>query len=176
MSDFLGWSEVSNIINHTLENNGRLNDSQKASVKNILMRIESSGVIIADEVGMGKTRIAVELIQAVKEAGGRVAIVIPTTLGFQWQKELNERESDLAPKHTINSLWRYMQAWSDDENSEHLDEEPIVLVSHNFANWRIGELAGNRPRADGHCYLRSMLCGESMRQEDYPIDIILMKT
>lgn len=138
MSDFLGWGKVSEIINQTLEANDRLNDSQKASVKSILTRIESSGVIIADEVGMGKTRIAVEFIQAVKQAGGRTAIIVPTTLGFQWQKELNKRESDLAPKQTINSLWRYMQAWADEANFEHWDEQSVLLVSQNFANWRIG--------------------------------------
>lgn len=138
MSDFLGWGKVSEIINQTLEANDRLNDSQKASVKSILTRIESSGVIIADEVGMGKTRIAVEFIQAVKQAGGRTVIIVPTTLGFQWQKELNERESDLAPKQTINSLWRYMQAWADEVNFEHWDEQSVLLVSQNFANWRIG--------------------------------------
>ncbi|MGE6435406.1 DEAD/DEAH box helicase family protein [Shewanella baltica] len=138
MSDFLGWGKVSEIINQTLEANDRLNDSQKASVKSILARIESSGVIIADEVGMGKTRIAVEFIQAVKKAKGRTAIIVPTTLGFQWQKELNERENDLAPKHTINSLWRFMKAWADEANLEHWDEQSVLLVSQNFANWRIG--------------------------------------
>ncbi len=84
MSNFLGWDKVAEIINQTLDTNDRLNDSQKASVKSILTRIHSSGVIIADEVGMGKTRIAVEFIRAVKKAGGRTAIVVPSSLGFQW--------------------------------------------------------------------------------------------
>jgi superfamily II DNA or RNA helicase len=138
MSNFLGWDKVAEIINQTLDSNDRLNESQKASVKSILTRIQSSGVIIADEVGMGKTRIAVEFIQAVKQAGGRTAIVVPSSLGFQWQKELSDRESDLAPKHTINSLWRYLKAWGDEDSFEHWDEQSVVLISQNFANWRIG--------------------------------------
>ena len=131
MSKFEGWRKVAEIINQTLEDNEHLDESQKVSVKNILTRIESSGVILADEVGMGKTRIAVELIQAVKKAGGRTAIVVPTTLGFQWQKELNDREKDLAPKHTINSLWRFMAAWNDCDNLEHWDAQSVVFYLNN---------------------------------------------
>ncbi|MGB1201750.1 MAG: DEAD/DEAH box helicase family protein, partial [Cognaticolwellia aestuarii] len=97
MSNFLGWEKVAEIIKDTLGSNERLNSTQKESVNAILDRIADTGVIIADEVGMGKTRIAVELIHAVKQAGGRAAIIVPTTLGFQWQKELNDREADLAP-------------------------------------------------------------------------------
>lgn len=138
VSDFLGWNKVEDIINQTLNSNDRLNDSQKASVKSILTRIQSSGVIIADEVGMGKTRIAVEFIQAVKQAGGRTAIVVPSSLGFQWQKELSEREKELTPKHMINSLWRYLKAWDDEDSFEHWDDQSVVLISQNFANWRIG--------------------------------------
>ena len=138
MSNFLGWSKVSKIIRETIDSNDRLNDSQKNSVIQITERIANTGVVIADEVGMGKTRIAVELIHAVKQAGGRVAIIVPTTLGFQWQKELNEREIDLAPNHTINSLWRFMHAWSDEDNHEPWGEKQVVMLSQNFANWRIG--------------------------------------
>ncbi len=138
MSNFIGWSKVSKIIRATIDSNDRLNDSQKNSVIQITERIANTGVVIADEVGMGKTRIAVELIHAVKQAGGRVAIIVPTTLGFQWQKELNEREIDLAPNHTINSLWRFMHAWSDEDNHEPWGEKQVVMLSQNFANWRIG--------------------------------------
>ena len=38
--------------------------------------------VIADEVGMGKTRIAVEVARSVIEAGGRVAILVPPGLGY----------------------------------------------------------------------------------------------
>jgi len=138
MNNFLGWPKVAKIINRTLKDNDRLNESQKLSVSNILRCIEKTGVIIADEVGMGKTRIAVELIHAVKQAGGRVAIVVPTTLGFQWQKELNEREADLAPKSTINSLGSFMKGWQDEDNLEHWDQDSVLLITQNFASWRIG--------------------------------------
>ncbi len=138
MSEFLGWVKVSEIISSTIKNNNRLNTSQKTSVKKLIEYIQTTGIIIADEVGMGKTRIAVELIHAVKKAGGRTAVIIPNALGFQWQQELNEREKELAPSHTITSLRRFMSAWEDKENLEPWDEKSVVLVTHNFANWQIG--------------------------------------
>ena len=54
-----------------------LNKGQRASVLALAERIGEHGVVLADEVGMGKTRIAVELICAVNEAGGRAAIIAP---------------------------------------------------------------------------------------------------
>ncbi|MCT9810927.1 helicase-related protein [Acidovorax sp. Be4] len=45
------------------------------------------GVLIADEVGLGKTRLAIALAVCVAHCGGRVAIVIPPGLTFQWRDE-----------------------------------------------------------------------------------------
>jgi ERCC4-related helicase len=52
-----------------------LNDGQRASLAAIADRIGVSGVIVADEVGMGKTRIAVFVARAVVQSGGRSAVV-----------------------------------------------------------------------------------------------------
>ncbi len=93
---FKGWDQVANIISDSFCANERLNAGQKLSVQSLVKILPNSGAIIADEVGMGKTRIAVELIQAVKQAGGRVLVIVPTTLGFQWQSELEERDKNLA--------------------------------------------------------------------------------
>lgn len=60
-------------------------------------RIGEHGVVLADEVGMGKTRIAVELIGAVNEAGGRAAIIAPPGLGYQWQDELKRGGVSVPP-------------------------------------------------------------------------------
>ena len=54
-----------------------LNPGQRASLHALADRIGEHGVVLADEVGMGKTRIAVELIRAVKDAGGRAAVIAP---------------------------------------------------------------------------------------------------
>ena len=45
------------------------------------------GVLIADEVGLGKTRLAIALATCVAQCGGRVAILIPSGLTFQWRDE-----------------------------------------------------------------------------------------
>ena len=135
---FKGWEQVANIISDSLSTNERLNSGQKYSVRNLIKTLPTSGAIIADEVGMGKTRIAVELIHAVKQSGGRVLVVVPTTLGFQWQSELEERDKDLKPKSVIRSLWGFLDAYSDEDTAEPWADEPVILLSHNFANWRLG--------------------------------------
>lgn len=138
MMKFKGWEQVANIISDSLSTNERLNSGQKYSVRNLIKTLPTSGAIIADEVGMGKTRIAVELIHAVKQSGGRVLVVVPTTLGFQWQSELEERDKDLKPKSVIRSLWGFLDAYSDEDTAEPWADEPVILLSHNFANWRLG--------------------------------------
>jgi len=135
---FQGWDKVASIITTTLNANERLNESQKLSVQSLVRTLPNSGAIIADEVGMGKTRIAVELINAVKQAGGRVLVLVPTTLGFQWQSELEERDKNLKPKSVIRSLWGLLDVYKDDELAEPWTKESVVLLSQNFASWRLG--------------------------------------
>ncbi len=67
-----------------------LNPGQRASLRAVASRIPKNGVVIADEVGMGKTRIAVEVARCVIKSGGRVAILVPPGLGYQWQAELQD--------------------------------------------------------------------------------------
>lgn len=138
MMKFKGWEQVANIISDSLGTNERLNAGQKHSVRNLIKTLPTSGVIIADEVGMGKTRIAVELIHAVKQSGGRVLVIVPTTLGFQWQSELEEREKNLKPKSVIRSLWGFLDVYNDEDTAEPWAGEPVILLSQNFANWRLG--------------------------------------
>ena len=138
MMKFKGWKQVANIISDSLGTNKRLNAGQKHSVRNLIKTLPTSGAIIADEVGMGKTRIAVELIHAVKQSGGRVLVVVPTTLGFQWQSELEERDKDLKPKSVIRRLWGFLDAYSDEDTAEPWAGESVILLSQNFANWRLG--------------------------------------
>src|SRR5260370_29087387 len=84
----------------------RLNPGQRASLRAIASRIPKNGVVIADEVGMGKTRIAVALARCVIERGGRVAILVPPGLGYQWQTELRDGEIIYVPR-MLRSLSAY---------------------------------------------------------------------
>lgn len=114
-----------------------LNDGQRASLVAIAERIGSNGVILADEVGMGKTRIAAALTNAVLQAKGRVAILVPPGLGFQWGDELRKMNILDVPL-VLRSLDAYLDAWAEDDK-EHRPwaEYPALLVSHAFCNWRI---------------------------------------
>jgi len=51
---------------------------------------DRNGVIVADEVGMGKTRVVMAAILAVLQNGGGVAAVVPPGLLYQWKKEWTE--------------------------------------------------------------------------------------
>jgi hypothetical protein len=93
-------------------------------------------------VDMGKTRIAVAVARAVVEAGGRVAILVPPGLGYQWQDELQRGGVRDAPP-LLRSLAAYLSAWHSDEFQEQRPwcEADVVMVSHAFINWRLGEQA-----------------------------------
>src|SRR5262245_26250247 len=64
-----------------------LDEGQRASLTWMAGRLPQSGVVLADEVGTGKTRIACAVVHAVLEAGGRAAVVVPHGLMHQWIAE-----------------------------------------------------------------------------------------
>jgi hypothetical protein len=156
---FKGWAAVGerlcDVANKPQEVGGRqLNEGQRASLRELAKRLPDNGVVIADEVGMGKTRIAVEVARCVAECGGRVAILVPPGLGFQWQAELRDGGAFAPP--LLRSLWQYLEAWSDgdpkpaqraksaayiepvDGASRPWFDQPVVMLSHAFTNWKLG--------------------------------------
>ena len=60
---------------------------QDESVAWIAERLPKNGLLVADEVGLGKTRIALLAMYATMLEGGTVAAVVPPGLLFQWQEE-----------------------------------------------------------------------------------------
>jgi superfamily II DNA or RNA helicase len=146
-SEFAGWSEVATCLRNDADDEERrgerdafLNQGQRASLRAIADRLPSHGIIVADEVGMGKTRIATSVARCVTRCGGRVAILVPPGLGYQWQEELRiNGVRDVRP--ILRSLWAYLEAWHSEEAQEQQPwfEESIVLLSHGFTNWRLGD-------------------------------------
>ncbi|MBY4949495.1 type III restriction endonuclease subunit R [Cupriavidus respiraculi] len=145
---FCGWQEVARLLADTvrdaeqLEKGGAatwLNAGQRAGLLGIADRLQSNGVIIADEVGMGKTRIASAVTSAVVRAGGRVAVLVPPGLGFQWRTELRVAGVHVPP--LLRSVLQYLDAWSAtaEAGPRPWFEQPVVVMSHAFANWRLGE-------------------------------------
>lgn len=138
---FRGWTEVASNLREIASPVSAfaplLNDGQRASLVAISDRIGSNGVIVADEVGMGKTRIAVFVAKAVEQSGGRSAIVIPPGLSFQWIREFRDCGTDVLP--VIRSLQGYFEAWNDEEQaSVPWFQQSVVMISHLFSNWRFG--------------------------------------
>jgi len=136
--EFGGWIKVGEelrtlAIDRTIE----LNVGQAASLRELAKRLPNNGVIIADEVGMGKTRIAAAVAKSVIAVGGRVAILVPPGLGYQWSDELRNARVDAPP--ILRSLWQYLQAWETEENSSLWFNKSALVVSHSFTNWRLGE-------------------------------------
>lgn len=143
---FQGWDEVAKRLRQHAQNERNqaesgsaawLNAGQCATLDAIADRIVDHGLLIADEVGMGKTRVAAALVSAVVGAGGRVAILVPPVLGYQWEHEL--REGGAPSPKILRSLLKYFGAWGG-KDSDHRPwfDESVVLLSHSFANWRLG--------------------------------------
>jgi len=167
-SAFKGWKKVHDAINDLVPEQPRINversgseitkwcqadepqqaeplfnEGQCRSLRAIANRLPTNGVILADEVGMGKTRIAAAVALAVQRAGGRVAFLIPPGLGAQWKAELSTVGLRDVPD-VLRSLDGFFAAWregnSDEgEPSARWYEKKAVLISHAFANWRLGE-------------------------------------
>lgn len=144
--EFRGWAVVAkNLVelveqqNSSLKSESWLNQGQCASVLALAKRLPNNGVILADEVGMGKTRIAVAAIRAVVDAGGRVAVIVPPSLGYQWKIELSRGKIKTAS--FLRSLWQFFSAWEPEKVTEHKPwfTESVIMVSHNFSNWRLGQ-------------------------------------
>lgn len=132
---FEGWPAVTRELRELAGSSVEsLNDGQRASLRAIADRIESHGVLIADEVGMGKTRIAAALAHCVVKCGGRVGILIPPGLGFQWQAEFGVFRQDVP--EVLRSLDMFHQRWRA-EGQKPWYEEDIVMVSHSFCNWNM---------------------------------------
>jgi hypothetical protein len=115
----------------------RLDAGQRASLSWIASRISESGLVLADEVGTGKTRIACAVVHAVLKAGGRAAVVVPHGLMHQWVAESRKLcATSLAPKGltTITEFLREVPpneaAWKD--LRPHPDVSEWWLVSHGF--------------------------------------------
>lgn len=135
---FGGWNKVGEKLRALADNQTiKLNTGQVASIRELAERLPSNGVIIADEVGMGKTRIAAAVARSVIQAGGRVAILVPPGLGYQWSDELRNAGVDAPP--ILRSLWQYLQAWDTQNKSSPWFDESALVVSHSFTNWRLGE-------------------------------------
>ncbi|MET3379609.1 hypothetical protein [Variovorax paradoxus] len=100
------------------------------------------GVLIADEVGLGKTRLAVALAACVARCGGRVAILIPSGLTFQWRDEELAGFLEQAGRQGVSwaqdwwpggsVLRTFRDLFSTGRGFPVSEHSPITFISHTF--------------------------------------------
>jgi superfamily II DNA or RNA helicase len=136
---FKGWATCADQICVLADGNAveELNNGQVASLRAIAERLQKNSVIIADEVGMGKTRIAAFVANAVVKAQGRVVILVPPGLGYQWGDELHN--AGVKAPAILRSFRQYLQAWENGDNTRPWFNESVIILSHSFTNWRLWE-------------------------------------
>lgn len=140
-SIFRGWDAVEEALLKEIDlqkksgEKCKLNEGQIKALQCLKDKIKRNGVIIADEVGMGKTRIAAAVAKAVIAAGGRVAVIIPGGLGYQWQSELSVM--DLKKDPPLRSLRSYFNDWKEIPEKGWFGKD-LVLLTHYFSNWKRG--------------------------------------
>lgn len=140
---FQGWAAVATNLRKLAESGAiELNHGQKWSLRAIADRIQTNGIVLADEVGMGKTRIACALAKSVVDAGGRVAVLVPPGLGYQWREEL--RAGDICAPQILRSLLQFLKTWETVAEPMPWFEQSTVIISHAFTNWRLGENSDSR--------------------------------
>jgi len=98
----------------------------------------SKGVILADEVGLGKTiEASMVIAQHWAERRRRILLIVPASLRKQWQQELRE-------KFSLSSTILDARTYRDAEKAGRLlpfdVNENIILVSYEFAARRADEI------------------------------------
>lgn len=121
---------------------------QEKAAAALMGRIKAGGAILADEVGLGKTRVALMVMQAAMNAGGTVAAVVPPGLLYQWENEYNEFAASLKegltllnangkngqfPKGKPVKIRSYWNLFQQDTSFFPLNRrKDWLLISHNF--------------------------------------------
>lgn len=105
----------------------------------------SKGVILADEVGLGKT-IEAGLVMTQRWAEGRrrMLVVCPASLRKQWVQELAEKFFLPSVILETKSFNQALKAGSHNPFETPTDERAVVVCSYNFAARRADELASAR--------------------------------
>jgi superfamily II DNA or RNA helicase len=142
------WTQVRENISRNSENlKYVLKDGQYESLIKISDSLVTSGVILADEVGLGKTFIALALMDNIIEARGTVGIVVPPGLMFQWEAEISKFRKlmgkPVLPISKLRGYWDFIgekHFCSNKTSGVNLiipEHRPIVLISHTFTTPRI---------------------------------------
>jgi len=102
----------------------------------------SKGVILADEVGLGKTiEAGIVILQKWAERKRSILLILPATLRTQWQQELSDKfflPSIVLEAKTFNELKK-----QGNPNPFH-QKNKIVICSYHFASNKMREIAATK--------------------------------
>lgn len=98
-----------------------------------IQALKTGGIVLADEVGLGKTIEAGLVLKYVLNTGAKkVLIALPATLRKQWEIELDEKfglNVTILDRLTVEKDYHAMKAWVEKEN-----EVRIILTSYDYAS------------------------------------------
>lgn len=137
------WTRVSQRLLRWSRTAALFRCGQERSVRWIAETLKTSGLVLADEVGLGKTRVALLVMLATLEEGGRVVAVVPPGLLAQWRRELRDVCASLAAageplqdwKPIVVRVYRELFAETEQANAYPLSdarEGRFVLISQAF--------------------------------------------
>lgn len=110
-----------------------LNPHQINAFSAAIQALKTGGIVLADEVGLGKTIEAGLVLKYVLDNGARkVLIALPATLRKQWEIELDEKfglKVTILDRLTVEKDYRSMKTWMQKEN-----EVRIILTSYDYAS------------------------------------------
>ena len=94
--------------------------------------LKTGGIVLADEVGLGKTIEAGLVIKYVLDNGAKkIIIAVPATLRKQWEIELDEKfnlKATILDRLTVEKDYYSMRTWIEK------DEVRIILTSYDYAS------------------------------------------
>lgn len=116
-----------------LNTNIELNPHQINAFCAAIQALKTGGIILADEVGLGKTIEAGLVINYVINAGAKhILIVVPATLRKQWEVELVEKfklESTILDRLTVEKDYYGMKTWLENRQTPR-----IVITSYDYGS------------------------------------------
>lgn len=98
-----------------------------------IQALKTGGIVLADEVGLGKTIEAGLTLKYVLDSGAKhVLIALPATLRKQWEVELEEKfnlQASILDRFTVESNLSFWKACL-----ENRDEVRIVITSYDYSS------------------------------------------
>ena len=116
-----------------LNTNIEVNPHQINAFCAAIQALKTGGIVLADEVGLGKTIEAGLTLKYVLNSGAkRVLIVLPATLRKQWEVELEEKfniQASILDRYTVESNLSFWKS-----SLEKRDKIRIIITSYDYSS------------------------------------------